>query len=134
MSSKYYFSDTGVVRALQGRSVSPGTPEYGDAVETYVMHELSSWIDYHAAQPLAFWRSTSDFEVDFILGDHTAIEVKAKTTVSPNDLKGLMALAEESLLRRYVCVCLESRPRRVGHIDVLPLAIFMERLWSGAYR
>jgi predicted AAA+ superfamily ATPase len=134
MSSKYYFSDAGVVRILQGRTVAPGTPEYGDAVETYVMHELSAWIDYQAAQPLAFWRSTSDFEVDFILGDHTAIEVKAKTTVSPTDLKGLMALAEESLLRRYVCVCLESRPRRVGNIDVLPLAIFLERLWSDVYQ
>ena len=134
MSSKYYFSDTGVVRVLQGRTVAPGTPEYGDAVETYVMHELSAWIDYQAAQPLAFWRSTSGFEVDFILGDHTAIEVKAKTTVSPTDLKGLMALAEESLLRRYVCVCLESRPRRVGNIAVLPLANFLEHLWSGAYQ
>jgi predicted AAA+ superfamily ATPase len=134
MSSKYYFSDPGVVRVLQGRTVSPGTPEYGDAVETYVMHELSAWIDYHAAQPLAFWRSTSDFEVDFILGDHTAIDVKAKTTVSTSDLKGLMALAEESLLRRYVCVCLDPRPRRVGNIDVLPLAVFLEHLWSGTYQ
>jgi predicted AAA+ superfamily ATPase len=133
MSSKYYFTDPGVVRVLQGRTVVAGTPEYGDAVETYVMHELSAWIDYGSAQPLAFWRSTSGFEVDFILGDHTAIEVKAKATVSANDLKGLMALSEESLLRQYVCVCLEPRPRRVGPIDVLPLSLFIERLWSGAY-
>ncbi len=134
MSSKYYFSDTGVARVLQGRTVAPGTPEYGDAVETYVMHELSAWTDYHAPQPLAFWRSTSDFEVDFILGDHTAIEVKAKSTVSASDLKGLLALAEESLLRRYLCVCLEPRPRRVGPVDVLPLHLFLEGLWSAAYQ
>ncbi len=133
MSSKYYFTDPGVVRVLQGRTVAPGTPEYGDALETYLMHELSAWIDYRAEQPLAFWRSTSGFEVDFILGDHTAIEVKAKATVSPDDLKGLAALAEESLLRRYLCVCLEPRPRRVGKIDVVPLTLFLERLWSGAY-
>ncbi len=43
-------------------------------------------------------------------------------------------MAEESLLRRYVCVCLEPRPRRVGCIDVLPLGVFMERLWSAAYQ
>ena len=134
MSSKYYFSDPGVVRALQGRTVVPGTPEYGDAVETYVMHELSAWNDYQGAQSLAFWRSTSNFEVDFILGDHTAIEVKAKATVSANDLKGLGALAEESLLRHYVCVCLESRPRRIGKVDVLPLPEFLIRLWSDTYR
>jgi len=133
MTSKYYFTDVGVVRALQRRTVSPETPEYGDAVETYVMHELSAYIDYEAAQPLAYWRATSGFEVDFILGDHTAIEVKAKAVVSPADLKGLRALAEESLLRRYICVCLEPRPRRVGSIEVLPLASFLERLWSGEY-
>ncbi len=134
VSSKYYFTDVGVARVLQGRRYAPGTAEYGDAVETYVMHELSSWIDYGASQPLAFWRSTSGFEVDFVIGDHTAVEVKARTSVSLNDLKGLHALAEESLLRRYICVSLEPRPRRVGGCDILPLTEFLDRLWSGAYR
>ncbi|NLE40562.1 MAG: ATP-binding protein [Lentisphaerae bacterium] len=133
MSSKYYFTDTGIARVLQGRTVVPGTPEYGDAVETYVLHELSAWSDYQGPQPLAYWRSTSGFEVDFILGDHTAIEVKAKATVSSDDLKGLRALAEESLLRRYLCVSLEPRPRRIGAIEVLPLRLFLEQLWSGSY-
>lgn len=132
-SSKYYFFDTGVVRALQGRGVAPGTPEYGDAVETYVMHELGACSEYRSAQSLAYWRSTSGFEVDFILGDHTAIEVKAKANVGSADLKGLMALTEEALLKRYICVCLEPRARRVGAIDVLPLTEFLARLWSGAY-
>lgn len=133
MSSKYYFTDPGVVRVLQGRTVVPGTPEYGDAVETYLMHELSAWCDYEGAQSLSFWRSTSGFEVDFILGDHTAIEVKAKPSVSSADLKGLRALAEESLLRRHLCVSLEPRPRRVGEIEVLPLHLFLEQLWSNRY-
>ena len=132
-SSKYYFFDTGVVRALQGRTVAPGTPEYGDAVETYVMHELAAYSEYQSSQPLAFWRSTSGFEVDFILGDHTAIEVKAKANIGSDDLKGLAALAEENLLKRYVCVCLEPRIRRVGAIDVLPLTEFLNRLWNGTY-
>ena len=134
MTSKYYFTDVGVVRSLQGRTVAPETPEYGDAVETYVMHELSAWTDYEAPQPLAYWRSTSGFEVDFILGDHTAIEVKAKSVVSPADLKGLNALAEEALLRRYICVSLERRPRQVGNVEVLPLSLFLERLWAGDFR
>lgn len=134
MTSKYYFTDVGVVRSLQGRTVAPETPEYGDAVETYVMHELGAWTDYEAPQPLAYWRSTSGFEVDFILGDHTAIEVKAKSVVSPADLKGLNALAEEALLRRYICVSLEPRPRQVGNVEVLPLSLFLERLWAGEFR
>lgn len=135
MSSKYYFTDVGVARALQGRAeFVPETPEYGDAVETYVAHELGAWIDYESPEPLAYWRSKASQEVDFIIGDHTAIEVKAKAVVSPADLRGLVALAEESILRRYICVCLESRPRRVGRIEIIPLVDFLERLWSGEYR
>jgi hypothetical protein len=33
--------------------------------------------------------------VDFILGDHTAIEVKAKENISHQDIKSLEAIAQE---------------------------------------
>ena len=133
-SSKYYFFDIGVASALQGRRPRPGTPEFGLAFETWLLHELRSWIDYRSGEELSHWRSTSGFEVDFILGDHTAIEVKGKANVSPGDLKALRALGEEEKLRRYVCVCLEARRRRVGGVDVLPYGEFLEALWSGEYR
>ena len=93
-SSKYYFFDVGVVGSLQGRAFRPGTPEFGEAFETFLMHELVSHRDYISGQTLSYWRSTSGFEVDFIIGDHTAVEVKAKESVSPQDLKSLRALAE----------------------------------------
>ena len=133
-SSKYYFFDIGVASALQGRRPRPGTPEFGLAFETWLLHELRSWIDYRSGEELSHWRSTSGFEVDFILGDHTAIEVKGKANVSPGDLKALRALAQEEKLRRYLCVCLEPRRRRVGGVDVLPYGEFLEALWSGEYR
>lgn len=132
-SSKYYFFDAGVAAALQGRLPHPGTPEFGQAFETWLLHELRSWIDYRSGEDLRYWRSTSGFEVDFILGDHTAIEVKCKANVSPGDLKGVRALAEEAKLRRYLCVCLEPRRRRVGSVDVLPYSEFLAALWSGEY-
>jgi predicted AAA+ superfamily ATPase len=97
------------------------------------MHELAAYRDYVSGEPLSYWRSTSGFEVDFILADHTAIEVKAKDTVSPQDLKSLRALAEERKLKRYLCVSLEARPRRVDGIALIPLGEFLEALWSGAY-
>src|SRR5574337_1229576 len=119
-SSKYYFFDVGVVACLQGRTFRPGTPEFGEAFETFLMHELVSYRDYVSAEPLGYWRSTSGLEVDFILGDHTAVEVKAKETVSPQDLKPLRALAEEKRLKRYLCVSLEPRARKIGDVTVLP--------------
>lgn len=132
-SSKYYFFDIGVVSQLQGREFRPGTPEFGEAFETYIMHELRSYIDYGSAQPLSYWRSTSGFEADFILGDHTAIEVKAKENVSVQDLKSLRALAEEKKLKRYLCVSLSPRTRSVDGTIVLPYQKFLDSLWSGEY-
>jgi predicted AAA+ superfamily ATPase len=133
-SSKYYFFDVGVVAALQEREFRPGTPEFGEAFETFLMHELSSYVDYVSGESLGFWRSTSGFEVDFLLGDHTAVEVKAKANVSPQDLKSLKALAEEKKFKRYICVSLEPRPRKVEEISILPWKLFLEALWGGEYR
>jgi predicted AAA+ superfamily ATPase len=92
-SSKYYFFDVGVAAVLQGRAFRAGRPEFGEAFETYLMHELTSFSDYISGERLIYWRSTSGFEVDFIIGDHTAIEVKAKENLSLNDFKSLRMLA-----------------------------------------
>ena len=132
-SSKYYFFDVGVVATLQGRQFRPGTPEFGEAFETYLLHELVSCRDYTSGEPLSYWRSTSGFEVDFILGDHTAIEVKAKENLSGRDLKPLRVLAEEKKLKRYLCVSLEPRRRNLENLTILPFREFLEALWSGEY-
>ncbi len=132
-SSKYYFFDIGVVSALQEREFRPGTPEFGEAFETYIFHELICYRDYMGEEPLSYWRSTSGFEVDFIIGDHTAIEVKAKENLSPADLKPLRALAEEKKLKRFLCVSLEPHRREIAGVTVLPYKDFLEMLWNGEY-
>lgn len=132
-SSKNYFFDVGVVAELQGREFRLGTSEFGQAFETYVLHELVSYRDYTSGDPLSYWRSTSGFEVDFLIGDHTAIEVKAKENVSAQELKSLRALAEENAFRRYVCVCLEPRVRRLGPVTIMPFGEFLSALWGGAF-
>jgi predicted AAA+ superfamily ATPase len=133
-SSKYYFFDVGVVASLQGRAFRPGTPEFGEAFETFLLHELVSYRDYASGDPVSYWRSTSGFEVDFILGDHTAVEVKAKETIAARDLASLRALAEEKRLKRYLCVSLEPRVRKIGDVTVLPYRTFLKSLWDGEFR
>jgi len=130
-SSKYYFFDVGVVGALQGREFRRGTPEFGEALETILFQELVSYRDYVSDEPLGYWRSTSGFEVDFVIGDHTAVEVKAKENVSPRDLKSLLALGEERRFRSLVCASLEPRPRSVGAVKILPWRDFLHALWGG---
>jgi predicted AAA+ superfamily ATPase len=132
-SSKFYFFDTGIVGTLQGRAFRAGTPEFGEALETYLMHELTSYCDYMSGEKLSYWRSTSGFEVDFIIGDHTAVEVKAKENVTLNDIKSLRAIAEEKALKRYLCVSLEARIRKIENIVILPYREFLRMLWDGKY-
>ena len=118
---------------MQGREFRAGTPEFGEALETYLMHELNSFSDYIFGEPLSYWRSTSGFEVDVIIGDHTALAVKAKKNISPNDIKSLRMLTEERQLKRYLCVSMEPRRRKVGNIDILPYKDFLDLLWEKAY-
>lgn len=134
VSSKYYFFDIGVAGALQGRAAIPQGPELGFAFETYLLHELKAYSAYVSEEPIAFWRSTSGYEVDFLIGDHTAVEVKAKTAVGPHDLRSLRGLAEERQFKRLLCVSLETRRRQVGDITILPYGQFLDRLWAGEYQ
>jgi predicted AAA+ superfamily ATPase len=132
-SSKFYFFDVGVAGILQGRLFRAGTPEFGQALETIIFQELLAHRDYRAGEPLAYWRSTSGFEVDFLIGDRTAIEVKAKATVTASDLRALNALSEEGKFRLLLCVCLEARPRKLGPVSVVPVADFLAGLWDDRY-
>jgi len=121
-------------RHFRDEPSAQASPEFGEAVEAYLMHELVSYRDYASSDNLSYWRSTSGFEVDFIIGDHTAVEVKAKPHVSRQDVKSLAALMEEGRLKRYLCSCLAPRRRTVEKITLLPIRQFLEELWAGAYR
>ena len=130
-TSKFYLFDIGVARHLQGRrGLAPGTPEYGDAFESYLFQEIKAFCDYHRLETPRYWRSRSKFEVDFVLAD-LAVEVKAARAVNRRDLKGLRALAEEKLFSRHILVSMDPYPRVVDGIDVLPWDAFLDQLWGG---
>ena len=58
---------------------------WGKAMEHFVYIELRSWLDYsNDVRDLSFWRTRDNREVDFIIGDDTAIEVKASPNPSWN--------------------------------------------------
>ncbi len=94
--------------------------------------ELRAYLDYRQDdRPLSFWRTRDGKEVDFILGDDAAIEVKATGHPSERHLAGLDALSEEGTFRRRVLVCEAERPSATRGLEALPLANFVEELWSG---
>jgi predicted AAA+ superfamily ATPase len=130
-TSKFYFFDTGVVKTLQQRNqVMPGTTEFGELFETYIAHELKTFIDLYLDAELFYWRTATGIEVDFIIDDLLAVEVKATRTVSNKDLNGLRALREEGKIAHYILVCLEETPRTIDGIQLLPWKNFLEALWS----
>ena len=132
-TARFYFFDIGVANTLRRTgAIEPGSDAYGRALEHLVFLELRAWLDYRRRDdPLTYWRSRSQLEVDFVVGDAVAIEVKAKSRVSTRDYKGLLALAEEVPLRRKLVVCHEPRRRREDNgVEIVPVREFLSALWG----
>jgi uncharacterized protein len=68
--------------------------------------------------------------VDFIVGDHTAIEAKATRKVTGRDLRGLQAIVEESRFRRLLVVSEDGIEATHGTIRCLPWSRFVQELWA----
>jgi predicted AAA+ superfamily ATPase len=131
---KFYFFDVGVAHALVGReAVRPRTGEYGRALEHLIFLELRAYLDYTRNRTaLTFWRTHTKHEVDFLVGDAIAIEVKAKERVSDRDLRGVRALTEALSLSRKIVVSNERwRSTTDDHIEIFPVDEFLGELWNG---
>ncbi len=134
LSPKFYYFDVGIANYLLKRGkIEYGSEAFGSAFEHYICQELVAHSHYSEANyQVYYWRTSSQFEVDFILGENeVAIEVKATDNIQPRHLKGLHAFAEEYTLRRQIIVCNEPYPRKIGDIEILPWKVFLERLWEG---
>ena len=131
-TSKFYFFDIGVVRSLRKLpAIVPGSADFGEFFEHFICLEIKTWIDYQAPRTLFnYWRSTSGFEVDFLLDGEIAIEVKASTLITAKHLKGIKALREEGFISRSIIISRELRPRIVEDIEILPWEYFLKQLWD----
>lgn len=131
---KFYFFDLGVVNELLGRfEIKRHSDLFGKSLEHLIFTEIKAAIDYQdTGTPLNYWRSHSQFEVDFLLGERVAIEVKSSANIHSRDEKALLALAEDLKLRRKLIVCLEKKRRTSdGGTEIVPVEEFLEELWSG---
>ncbi|MBN1115057.1 MAG: ATP-binding protein [Oligoflexia bacterium] len=134
-TAKFYFFDVGVCNKLAGRSnIKFKTELFGKALEHFIFTELRAYMEYSRKilnNNLYYWRSASKMEVDFLINDETAIEVKATDNVTGRHLKGLKALSEDLKLKKKIVVCTETTPKKIGDITVLPVQMFLTRLWGG---
>jgi predicted AAA+ superfamily ATPase len=134
LSPKFYFFDVGITNQLLKRGlIEAGSESFGKAFEHFIYHELYSHSHYSDLNyALSFWRTASQIEVDFILGDHeVAIEVKATTMANQNHLRGLNSFAEEYDVKKLYLVSNDISPRKLGNINIVPWRLFLQQLWAG---
>lgn len=134
LSPRFYFFDLGLANFLLKRgAIVPRNETFGKAFEHFIYQEIVAHSHYSGLNyPIAYWRTASQLEVDFVLGDHeVAVEVKGTEQAGSQHLKGLKAFREEYRTKHSIVVSLDPRPRLVDGITILPWAIFLRRLWAG---
>jgi predicted AAA+ superfamily ATPase len=134
LAPKFYYFDVGIANFLLKRSrIEPGSEAFGKAFEHFIYHELYSHSHYSGLNyQINYWRTASQLEVDFILGDNQiAIEIKSSNMVNSRHLKGLKSFGEEYKIRKSIVVSMDPYPRKIDDILILPWKDFLEMLWAG---
>ena len=134
-TAKFYFFDTGVTHTLSGtKSLERNSKLWGESFEHFIAMELRAFLSYQRIKiKLEFWRSVNGQEVDFVIDEILAVEVKSTQKVTNSDLKGLKTLAEENKFKQLICVSNDKLDRENDGIQILNWQTFLKRLWSGEY-
>ena len=134
-TGKFYFFDPGVTHALAGtETLDRNSNLYGKSFEQFIGMELRAYLSYRRKKlALSYWRSTNGHEVDFLLGERTAIEVKSSKRISKNDYKGLKYLKEEGVFQNFILVSQDPISTRTEGILALPWHKFLTDLWKDRF-
>lgn len=134
---KFYFFDSGVVRALSGRLPYPPTQEeLGFLVETTLLHEIRAYLAYRKKYyPIHYWRSHDGVEVDLLIETQkgfVAFEIKAGKKWSTAYHKGFGRLFDDFGRKNLKCfgIYQGERKARYDPVDVYPVLDFLKALWS----
>jgi len=130
--SKFFLFDVGIVNALAQRgAIRPKSELFGKAFEHFLTLELRSYLNYEGKnEQLQYWRSTSGFEVDCLIGTKWALEFKSTDLASERHLRGLKSLKEEKLVKNFALISLDPKKRKVGDIWIYPWREFLTDLWN----
>lgn len=133
-TSKHYFFDCGVANTLAGtRHLDRNSSLFGDCFEQFIINEVRAFLSYNRKRiDLAFWRTQHGDEVDLIIGEELAIEIKATARLSPSDGKGLRKIKEEGHWQRRILVSQDEVSRvQDGNLHMMHWRSFLRDLWDG---
>lgn len=134
MAPRFYYFDPGIAGFLLKRGkIVTGSESFGKAFEHFIYNEIHAYSNYSGFNfPVCYWRTASQIEVDFILGDNeVALEVKGTNMVTPRNLKGLKSFSEEYRTKKLIVVSNDPHRRLIDNILILPWKIFLQKLWAG---
>lgn len=125
---KFYFFDTGVLRALQNTltvDLLPHTLAYGMAFEHFVINEIRLRNSYLSRDfRLSYLRTKDDVEIDLILERpgraRALLEIKSTDRVTEDDVRSLQTLAASIPNSECYCLSRDPSPRRLGDVTCLP--------------
>jgi len=130
---KFYFFDVSLYRAnLTTGPLTDHVGVEGAALEGLVAQHLRAWCEYSGdGRKLYYWRTRSQVEVDFIVyGPKTfeAIEVKNSKRIRPEDLRGLLAFAEDYPQCSCTLLYRGSESLQRGNIRIMPVDVWLRSL------
>lgn len=131
---RFYFFDVGLANYLLQRvNLTPRSEAFGKAFEHFMFQELKAHAHYSGLNyPISYWRTTSQYEVDFVLGHNVAVEIKSTEEINSKHLRGLNAFSEEYPGMKRFLVSRDPTPKKYEGVRAVPWTQFLEELWSGA--
>lgn len=132
-TAKFYFFDVGVTNFLRRvRHIEEGTEYFGHVFEHFIASEIRAALSYQRVhEPLNFWRTHTKQEVDFVVGDLLAVEVKATRSANDRLAADLRSLSTQYKFKHRCLVSRDSVSRISDGVHFIPYHTFLEKLWSG---
>lgn len=127
---KFYLFDAGVYYALRPKGELDRPEEIdGAGLEGLVAQHLRAWNDYSGADhTLAYWRTRSGVEVDFIVygpKGFWAIEVKNSKKISPSDCRPLEAFLMDYPTAKAILLYRGTEQIFQGNVLCMPCEAFL---------
>jgi len=133
---KFYFFDTGVVRALSRRlqlGLSPSSYEYGDLFEQYIICECHRMNEYlNRDYSFSYLKTKDNAEIDLIIDrpglKRALVEIKSSTRVTRDDLSHLIRFKKEHPSTEAFCLSQDPNPKIIDKVNCLPWPKGLEEL------
>jgi len=134
-TGKFYFFDPGITHMLAGtQTLDRNSHLYGKSFEQFISMEIRAYLSYKREKlQFSYWRSIHGYEVDFLIGLKTAVEVKASQKITARDFKALKALEEEKIFKNYILVSQDPINTRDKNFYALYWENFLDNLWDDRY-